>query len=331
MKPNHFPNGWLTATLLLAGIAAGQAPPGDAYVLDLSALRRLDPAAIVYRQTRILKPGRINLRAVAALDGGARLALAGGRTLLLLDARGREEVRHELEFEPVALAAAPDGHLFLAASASVHRLSADGTTVELWRRLEGEPQLTSIAVSETRVWLADGANGRIHVFDRDGQALPAIGEQRDAQGGPHFILPSRTFDLAAAVDGTLWAVNPGRHRIENYRTDGSLASSWGRSGARLEAFCGCCNPSHLAVYPDGRFVTAEKGLTRVKLYDQQGRLVGAVAGPERLRDDGAGLDLAVADDGRVFVVDAAAGLLRVFAPNQPVLPVPGRQPTEVDR
>jgi len=181
------------------------------------------------------------------------------------------------------------------------------------------------------VWLADGANGRIHVFDRDGQALPAIGEQRDAQGGPHFILPSRTFDLAAAVDGTLWAVNPGRHRIENYRPDGSLASSWGRSGARLEAFCGCCNPSHLAVFSDGRFVTAEKGLTRVKLYDQQGRLVGAVAGPERLRDDGAGLDLAVADDGRVFVVDAAAGLLRVFTPNQPVSPVPGRQPTEVDR
>ena len=34
-------------------------------------------------------------------------------------------------------------------------------------------------------------------------------------------------------------------------------------------FFGCCNPAQLAVLPDGRFVTAEKGIPRVKIYSRE--------------------------------------------------------------
>jgi len=82
---------------------------------------------------------------------------------------------------------------------------------------------------------------------------------------------------------------------------------------RPEGFCGCCNPSHIALFPDGRFVTSEKGLPRVKVYDAKGVFVGLVAGPDMFAEDAVGLDLAVDSRGRILVLDPARRMVRVFA------------------
>ncbi|MBM3243119.1 hypothetical protein FJZ31_43220, partial [Candidatus Poribacteria bacterium] len=44
----------------------------------------------------------------------------------------------------------------------------------------------------------------------------------------------------------------------------------------IDGFCGCCNPVNFAMLPDGRFVTCEKGLPRVKIYDADGTFSGVV-------------------------------------------------------
>jgi hypothetical protein len=80
----------------------------------------------------------------------------------------------------------------------------------------------------------------------------------------------------------------------------------------LDGFCGCCNPSHLALTPDGKFITSEKGLPRVKVYDRAGRFECVVAGPDRFARDTVGLDVAVDSTGRILVLDPAAGAVRVF-------------------
>ncbi len=41
-----------------------------------------------------------------------------------------------------------------------------------------------------------------------------------------------------------------------------LAASWGRAGSSVADFFGCCNPSHIARFADGRFVTSERGIPR---------------------------------------------------------------------
>ena len=75
--------------------------------------------------------------------------------------------------------------------------------------------------------------------------------------------------------------------------------------------------------PDGRFVTCEKGITRVKLYSPDGRFVGVIAGPEafvrhdrlaRQEQTGDASPLAAAVDsrGRVWVLDPSARELRRF-------------------
>jgi len=111
----------------------------------------------------------------------------------------------------------------------------------------------------------------------------------------------------------LWVTNPGRHRVEAYAFDGSPRESFGESGAAIEEFCGCCNPTHLALLPDGRLVTSEKGLPRVKVMRPSGELDCVVAGGERLAAGVVGLDLATDAAGRVLVLDPKQRAVRVFA------------------
>ncbi|MDP6381257.1 MAG: hypothetical protein QF662_07935, partial [Phycisphaerae bacterium] len=115
-------------------------------------------------------------------------------------------------------------------------------------------------------------------------------------------------------------------RIQAYTFDGDLEFSWGEFSNGIEGFCGCCNPVSFALLPGGGYITAEKGLTRVKEYDADGKFVGVVAAPKEFPDHAGacslteplacitkGLDVAVDSKGRVLVVDPIAGNVRIFA------------------
>ena len=77
---------------------------------------------------------------------------------------------------------------------------------------------------------------------------------------------------------------------------------------------------------DDDFVTCEKGLTRVKIYNPEGSFVGVVAGPEQLMEGGkveicdtpaecqfGGFDVAVDTSGRILVLDTIKNIVRIFS------------------
>ena len=78
----------------------------------------------------------------------------------------------------------------------------------------------------------------------------------------------------------------------------------------------------VATFPDGRTVTAEKGLaaTRVKVYTAAGELETVVAAPDRFDELPNGplilLDVAVDAAGRVVVLDPNRRQVRVFTPRE---------------
>ena len=78
-------------------------------------------------------------------------------------------------------------------------------------------------------------------------------------------------------------------------------------------FCGCCNPTHLALLPGGGFVTSEKGITRVKVNNDHGDHQSIVAGADVFNEGTTGLALAVNSDGRILVLDPVRGQVRTFA------------------
>jgi hypothetical protein len=109
-------------------------------------------------------------------------------------------------------------------------------------------------------------------------------------------------------------VNPGLHRIEAYTFDGDLEFWWGKASTAIDGFSGCCNPVNFALMPDGGFVTSEKGLPRVKIYDIEGAFQSVVLGADVLNTYGRGIALDVAADsqGRILLLDPIKRVFRIF-------------------
>jgi hypothetical protein len=124
---------------------------------------------------------------------------------------------------------------------------------------------------------------------------------------------SRPYDRSAAPCRLLLVSDPGRLALETYTAEGKLVSSWHKASMAVDGFCGCCNPTDIALLPDGRVVTAEKGIPRVKILNPNGTVNCVVARPSDLSAGASGLDLAIDPAGRVFVLDRPARLVRIFA------------------
>ncbi|MFC1557956.1 hypothetical protein ACFL40_01235, partial [candidate division KSB1 bacterium] len=113
-----------------------------------------------------------------------------------------------------------------------------------------------------------------------------------------------------------WIVNPGRHSLENYTFNGDLRTSWGEYSIEIEGFCGCCNPSHIKVLDDGKMITSEKGIPRIKVYNRLGNLESVIAGPKQFIEGTEGLDLAIDSNERIYVLDPMKMSVRIFEKNK---------------
>jgi hypothetical protein len=180
-----------------------------------------------------------------------------------------------------------DGAIYLGLRDHVEVLDGQGKRLASWDPLGEEAVLTSIAKYKGHVFVADAGHRVVLHYDLEGNLIDHIGEKDPDRDIPGFIIPSPYFDLAVAPDGLLRVSNPGRNRIEAYTFDGDLELWWGQSGIRIDGFCGCCNPVNFAMLRDGSYVTAEKGLIRVKVYEPDGTFRGVVAGPDQLVAGGA--------------------------------------------
>ena len=292
---------------------------------DLGELRRTDPDLILYEQiSTVIKTGFDNARDMV-LGNDDRIYVAGDRAVGVFADDGSLVQKHELANEPYCLAVADEGTLYIGMRDHVEVYNSEGTRLASWQAIEGRAILTSMALAKNDIFIADAGNRVVWHYGRDGNLVGQIGKKDPSRNISGFVVPSPYFDLAMAPDGLLRVVNPGRHRIEAYTTTGDLEFSWGSFGSDVAGFCGCCNPVSFALLDDEGFVTAEKGLTRVKVYSAEGEFAGVVAGPEsfvehdRIREsrgDGgesaSGFDVAVDGQGRILVLDPATGEIRLF-------------------
>lgn len=233
------------------------------------------------------------------------LVVGGDREVHWFSLDGTLQRRVAIDGAVLAMAISADGSVWLARCGAVERLAADGTVA--WRCALPDGCLPGgLAVAGGLIWVSDCAGRRVLRIAADGS--PAAG----LSGCDSFIIPSPWFPLSSGPDGLVWVANTGRHRLEAYGSDGRQVRTWGAQGMDVPRFCGCCNPAFVQVLPDGRFVTAEKGIPRVKLHAADGTFAELVAGPDAFHPDTVGL--AVAPDGRggLAVLDPHAGRIRLF-------------------
>jgi hypothetical protein len=291
---------------------------GKDFQYDLETFKKTDPALILYNEAELkIDTGLEQPRAIAA-GPGARIYVAGDRAVRVFEPEGGALEREMLlEDTPCCLAVAEDGTVYAGVLDHVEVFDPKGKRRSVWEQAGPDAKLTSIAVKGDHVFVADFTGREVLHYSAAGKFMDPIGE---------FVVPSPYFDLALAEDLTLQVANPGEHRIETYTFEGDLMIWWGEfSNTAIEGFSGCCNPVNFALLPGGRgYVTCEKGLTRVKLYDAGGDFVGVVAGPEQFVEHDQrttapgvspsliGLDVAVDGKGRVLVLDPALSEIRIF-------------------
>jgi len=286
--------------------------PGDNLRYDISEYESADNVETRWAETGRLTPVLEEPRALTALSDG-RVLVGGVDEAVFLDAAGTETGRFTLQGTATALTQAPDGEILVALENRIATFDSQGQLKADWDELDAKAYITSLAADAENVYAADAGNRVVYRFDRTGALLNRIGEadpDRDIKG---LVVPSPYFDVALNDEGTLWVVNPGELGLESYRPGGDLITSWYNPSMRLDGFCGCCNPSHVAFMPDGRLVTCEKGLVRVKLYEvTAGEYLELVAGTAAFPKEEAVRDLAVDAAGRILVLDPRHDAVRVF-------------------
>lgn len=264
------------------------------------------PAASVSAYT-VIRRIETGLPATAlAVDTKDRLFIAGNKAVWLIADDGEPKRIVTLAAEPEALVVAEDGTCYVALRHSVQVFNATGMRTATWQGFGEKAYITSLTVDGDTVWVADAGHRTIHRLRTDGTTLGQVGHG--------LVVPSPHLDVAAGANGTVLVANPGRHRVETYNTRGRLLTHWGTAGMGEKAFSGCCNPADFARLPDGRVVTAEKGLRRVKVYEPDGAFAALVAGPETFGKGVDPVDLACDGQGRIYTLERETGVVQVFAP-----------------
>jgi hypothetical protein len=258
-----------------------------------------------------IKPALSNVTALA-VGPSDRIIIGSNTGIEVLDVLGQFLLSFAVSGPVRALAVSAHGDIFAGMDTHVEVFGSDGTRTAIWKSPHPKTMITSIAVSSNFVYVADCQNRVVWRFTLAGEVSGSISGKEPSLRPEGFVVPSAFFDVATAPDGSLWVVNPGMHRLEHFTADGRFLSSWGRASVEDDGFCGCCNPSNMALAPDGFFVTSEKHIVRVKRYDATGRFAGIISGQSEWEKDIVGLDLAVDSKGRVLVLDPSADGVRVY-------------------
>ena len=306
---------------------------GKEFIYDINSIAKIDPNLILYKESvQPIRTGFTNSHSIVVTSDGS-IYVAGDKAIRVFAENG--ELLNEIKIidTPRCLALATNGKIYIGMKDHVEvyacpelvERDSQSERLAAWQSLGHDALLTSIAVSKNDVFVADAGNRVVFHYDASGNLINRIGQKDKDRNIPGFVIPSPYFDLAVGRDGLLRVVNPGLHRIEAYTFKGDLEFWWGKFSADLEGFTGCCNPVNFAILEDDSFVTCEKGLIRVKIYDAAGDFVGVVAGPKQLVEGGAsgicyypadcqsgGFDVAVDAQGRIFVLDTIKNIVRIF-------------------
>jgi hypothetical protein len=185
-------------------------------------------------------------------------------------------------------------------------LNSRGEIKNEWGPFEKNSIITSVSANESFVAFADAGNKMVFILDKGGEVKKMVG-QNDGQ----FVIPSAYFDVALGADNNLFVANTGNRRVETRDINGNIRSYFGEAGLAPEAFCGCCNPAHFILIPGG-FVTAEKGINRIKILNSKGEFVEFVSSKNDFVAS-VPLDLASADGKTIYAANPSDSKLYIFA------------------
>ncbi|HKK61827.1 MAG TPA: hypothetical protein VJ951_04655 [Bacteroidales bacterium] len=276
---------------------------------DIEEYKVVDDFLIGYKETKNFPLNNAKPLAIDVSDG--MIWLAGENQLMVITTAGQLQMQSPLSGTATAIEVTTDA-VYISYEDHVKKYSKEGEQLDAWETPGLNCAFTSLAASESELYVADAGNRRVLRYGFDGNLIGEFEGKAESAAGHGFIVPSANFDLVVNSFGELWVVNPGKHAVENYSKDGRMRGFWQKGSMSLEGFSGCCNPAEITVLSDGSFVTSEKGLVRIKVYDESGEMKTVVAAPEKFKEEGLAPEVAVDADDVIYALDFDRNTIRVF-------------------
>jgi DNA-binding beta-propeller fold protein YncE len=205
---------------------------------------------------------------------------------------------------PMAVAAAPDGTLFVADG-------GNGTVVVVQPAGPCHPigageleRPVSVAVDGDRILVADPPRHQVVVLARDGRVLARWGAEGEGPNELHF--PT---GVARAADGTILVVDAMNFRVVRLSASGEWLGAFGAAG---ETGGGLAAPKAVATDADGRVFVTDARRDLVLVFAANGELeytIGETGDAPGHLAHPAGIAVA---GSRVFVVDSMNRRVQVF-------------------
>jgi hypothetical protein len=278
------------------------------FSLNVDGLRDVDPELILYDETKNLKLQSGEYRGMDI--SGDQLFVISDNYLQGISTSGQELIKFILPESPRAVLVDGD-RVYIGFLNSVCIFSFEGDLLSAFQPINDSAVVTNMAIVGDYLFVADAGNRQVLRYTLEGELLGRFHGKRESDDNHGFIVPSANFDLVNN-DDELWVVNPGMHTLENYSESGELRGYWESLSMTIEGFGGCCNPARISVLPNGQFVTSEKGLIRVKIYNQSGKFAGVVAAPKKFDEGSYAPDIAVSDEGVIYALDFDRDMIRIF-------------------
>lgn len=277
-----------------------------------------DPLPFTLLPAGTLNPG-LDKPLGVAFDSRDNLYAAGAAGVRIFNPGGQAQRALKTAAPAVCVTVDAEGFVYAAGRTRVEKFDPAGSLVKAWSEEGRKPGqlsfVTGIAANESSVYLTDSGSRRIHRFAADGDYVDQItGPSEDED--QKFIIPSAYFDCKLGPRGILYVGHTGMHRVERYDATLKLVGFWGKFGNGREDFCGCCNPTNLALLADGPagkgcVATTEKGVPRLKVYDAAGKLLACLDEKE-FPGNTAGMALAADAKGRIALLEPVSKMIRFY-------------------
>jgi len=250
------------------------------------------------------------------VDAKDNVYVCGDNQVKVFDSTGKEIASWTAPSKMLCLTVDKDGFAYGAAADKIFKFSNDmkGTVVTSFGTAgKNYGQLASpsgIACNGNSILVTDAANSCIHRYGKDGKFIEDIGRTAVAKRGS-FATCCGILDAAVGKDGKIYVANLGAHRVEVYQ-NGRMISNFGKAGNTPNDFCGCCNPTNMAIAANGEIITTEKTIPRIKIFSRDGKKMLALIGADNFNKDCYNMYVAVDSKYRVYAVDNGSNCVRIF-------------------
>lgn len=279
------------------------------YALEIDEYKKVDPALIHHQEIRQFKVELDDHAAIATFNN--QIYLANKSLITVLSIKGQQ--LKEIKIKPNARALAVSSNkIAIAHQQTVEVMDHSGNLIYETHAFSDSSVFTSVAIWDEIIIVADAGKRKLYGF-KEGELTLEIEGISGAKNLHGFIVPSGYFELAVNTDGELWSTNPGMHALQNYDRNGNLITAWDKASLEIDGFNGCCNPAQFTFMSNGRFLTSEKGMPRIKIYSKTGELQSVVAPPSKFEGNQRAAEVCAIGE-TIIALDFDRELIRIFEP-----------------